>query len=188
MTCGDAGVGAPGWLAECDERRHLGGCAHVLEAERRRGIEEAVGQNADVQCACEACEKHAQPCAVCDHCREPADLVGGGIHAPVGDGGNPPFERGRQLVWRRGIALGDAQNRMVALPGRIFERRRDVLVFEQRTILENFLAVGAGGKQVENVLDANAKGPQAGTHATLVWVNRYGATPKNAPSAQAARG
>jgi hypothetical protein len=69
MASGNAGVGASGRLAECDERRRTVGCARVLEAECCRGIEEAVSQDADVQCACEACEKRAQPCAVCDHCR-----------------------------------------------------------------------------------------------------------------------
>ncbi len=56
------------------------GFGRVLEAERGRGIEEAIGQNADMQCAGEACEKRAQPRAVCDHRREWAELIGGRVH------------------------------------------------------------------------------------------------------------
>jgi hypothetical protein len=43
-------------------------------------LEEAIGQNADMQCAGEACEKRAQPRAVCDHRREWAELIGGRVH------------------------------------------------------------------------------------------------------------
>jgi hypothetical protein len=51
MPLGDAGIGTAGRLAEGDERRRMIGCTRVLEAERGRGIEEAIGQDADMQCA-----------------------------------------------------------------------------------------------------------------------------------------
>jgi len=40
-----------------------------------------------VQCACEACEKDAQPCAVCDNCGERTEFVRGGIHG-IGNSGS----------------------------------------------------------------------------------------------------
>jgi hypothetical protein len=59
----------------------------VLEAERGRGIEEAVGQDADMQCAGEAREKRTQPRAVCDYRWERAELGGGCSHC-LGDPGS----------------------------------------------------------------------------------------------------
>jgi hypothetical protein len=54
---------------------------------------------------------------------------------------------------------------MIALAGRIFERRCDVFSFEQRIIFEDFLAAGAGGQEIEHILHANAQAAQTGTPA-----------------------
>jgi hypothetical protein len=68
-------------------------------------------------------------------------------------------------------ASGDVQDRMVALACRIFKRGGNVPGFQQRVISEEFLAAGASGQQIEHVLDADAKTPQAGPSATLGWID-----------------
>jgi hypothetical protein len=60
---------------------------------------------------------------------------------------------------------------MVALPPRIFKRGGDVPGFQQRKTGKDFFAAGAGGQQVEYVLDADAKTPQAGPPAALCWID-----------------
>jgi hypothetical protein len=63
------------------------------------------------------------------------------------------------------------QDRMVALPRRIFKRGGNVLVFQQRVIGKDFFTAGASGQQIENVFDADAKTPQAGPPAALGWID-----------------
>ena len=57
MAFGDASVGTTRRFAQRDEWGRPIGFGCMLQAERGRGIEEAVGQDADMQCAGEACEK-----------------------------------------------------------------------------------------------------------------------------------
>jgi hypothetical protein len=54
-------------------------------------------------------------------------------------------------------ASGDVQDRMVALSRRIFKRGGNVAGLQQRIVGEDFLTVGAGGQQIEHVLDADTK-------------------------------
>lgn len=56
---------------------------------------------------------------------------------------------------------------MVTLPRRIFKRGGNVPGFKQRKIGKDLLAAGAGGEQIENVPDADAKAPQARPSAAL---------------------
>src|SRR6266481_5626945 len=94
-----------------------------------------------------------------------------------------PYAHWPQATWQgpveaarpQGNASGDAQHRMIALSRRVFERGGNVSGFEQGVIFENFLAAGAGGQEVEHLLDADAQAPEAGTPAALARIDRYAA-------------
>ena len=64
-------------------------------------------------------------------------------------------------------ASDDAQDQMVTLPRRIFQRGGHVPGFKQWKIGKNLLTAGAGGEQIENVPDADTKAPQARPSAAL---------------------
>src|SRR6185437_11866850 len=80
-------------------------------------------------------------------------------------GGPPSFKASRCA--KSSSASGNAQHRMVALPGGIFERGGDVSGFKQRMIFEDFLARGARCEQVEDVLHADAQPAKTGSPAAL---------------------
>src|SRR6266404_4875093 len=90
-----------------------------------------------------------------------------------------PYARWPQATWQepaeaarpRGNASGDAQHRMIALSRRVFERGGNVSGFEQGVMFENFLAAGAGGQEVEHVVDADSQAPQARTPAALAGID-----------------
>ena len=68
MSGGDAGVWTPCRLAKHGQRRLVVvrvGC--LLQAQGGSGIEEAIGEHADMQCARETGEHRAKPRAICNH-------------------------------------------------------------------------------------------------------------------------
>ena len=69
----------------------------------------------------------------------------------------PTRQRRRQLGVDEEAQLGDLQDRMVALPGRIFQRRRYVSWLQHRVIGQYLLARCAGGQEVKDVLDADTQ-------------------------------
>jgi hypothetical protein len=68
-------------------------------------------------------------------------------------------------------ASSHAQNRMIALPRRIFERSRDIAGFEQRTIRQDFFPRRAGGQQIKHIPHADPQAAQAGSAAALAGIN-----------------
>jgi len=68
-------------------------------------------------------------------------------------------------------ASGDAQNRVIALTRGEFEDGGNIRRFKQRIILQDLLARSAGRQEIQDVLDANAQGPDARTSAALLWIN-----------------
>ena len=79
---GDAGVGTAGRLAQGGERLCRIGGRHALEAERGRGIEEAIRERADMEGARDAGEHDAQTGPIGDHGGQMPGLNGGLVERP----------------------------------------------------------------------------------------------------------
>jgi hypothetical protein len=60
---------------------------------------------------------------------------------------------------------------MVALTGGELEDGRDVVGFQIRVVCEDLGAIGAGGEQLQNILDANTKPANGRTPAAHLGVN-----------------
>lgn len=62
---------------------------------------------------------------------------------------------------------------MVGRSGRIFQRRSEFAIFQQRTIRQNFDAIRAGRRRIEHVADRYAQAAQAWAATAWVRVCRY---------------
>ncbi len=78
VTAGDARIGMARRLADRGERRRRPRWRRLLQAKRGRGIEETIGEHADVQRSREAGEQRAPPIAVGDHGGQRIELIRGG--------------------------------------------------------------------------------------------------------------
>jgi len=59
----------------------------------------------------------------------------------------------------------------ITMPRRIFKGGGNVPGFQQRIIGQDFLTAGAGGQQIEQILDADAKTPQVRPPPALGWID-----------------
>jgi hypothetical protein len=75
MSGGDAGIRTTGWQTESRQRHFADDARRLLHTQGGSGIEEAVGEHADMQCPREAREHGADPGAISDHGRKRAEIV-----------------------------------------------------------------------------------------------------------------
>ena len=121
VALGDARVGTAGRLAQADQGRRPIGRAGSLEAERGRGIEEAICERPDMEGAGKACEQGPQPGPIGDHRRQRTERSGGRIQRP----GDPwPGGTGRPAA---GTAIVEVIEDIVDLPEGALRSRRGSL-------------------------------------------------------------
>jgi hypothetical protein len=87
---------------------------------------------------------------------------------------DPGHEEGvvRSFVARRGHLRLSRYNGVIELLGRVEEARSDVVRFEVRILGKDVLGGLPRGKKLEDIDHANAHPADAGSPATLVWIDR----------------
>jgi len=66
--------------------------------------------------------------------------------------------------------LAGHKNRVIRFGGRVVKTSHNILRFQIRIVFENFRLRNSGSQHVKHVLDPHAHATDAGTTATLAWV------------------
>lgn len=83
----------------------------------------------------------------------------------------PSGERRRKLRVDQEPQSSHAKDDVIALVRRVFEGGRDILRFQHRVILKDFLMARSGSQQIEDGPHPDTQTPEARAAAALLWID-----------------